>query len=242
MNKNMNKNMIKSMLLMGVLIINQSQAATVNVGFLANSDGVGRILSSTGSINTVGLIKVGFFSKTSTELSTIASGWTASTSVYDRYNSLNSLFTQVGTIVNPSTTGGTVGGSVTGLYNTAGAGWNFSSSGGVNGTASYVELNLVPQSTKMYVWAFNNSDFSSSSFNPTHWALVTNQSGTGNWVIPGSGALSLVLSSVTRSADVILGTDNFANINMALIPEPSSASLLALGVAGLVAMRVRRKS
>ena len=238
----MNKNMIRSMLLMGVLIINQSRAATVNVGVLASNGSVGQFLSSTGSINTVGLIKVGFFSKTSTELSAIASGWTASTSVYDRYNSLNSLFTQVGNIVNPSTLGGTVGGTTTGLYTAAGAGWNFSPTGGVSGTASYVDLALAPQNTKMYIWAFNNSDFSSSTFNPTHWALVTNQSGTANWVMPGSGALSMVLSSVTRSADVILGTDNVANINMVLIPEPSSASLLALGVAGLVALRIRRKS
>jgi len=187
---------------------------------------------------------VGFFSgKTSTDLASIVSGWTDSTTAYQRYNSLNSLFTQVGNIVNPSTGGGTVGGTTTGLYNTAGAGWNFSPTGGISGTASYVDLALVPQSTQMYVWAFNNSDFGSSSFNPTQWALVTNQSGTANWVMPGSGALSMVLSSVNRTADVILGADAAANINMvAVIPEPSSASLLVLGMAGLVALRVRRKS
>ena len=38
------------------------------------------------------------------------------------------------------------------------------------------------------------------------------------------------------------GTTKFDTISMAVIPEPSSASLLALGVAGLVALRVRRKS
>jgi hypothetical protein len=243
--KNMNKNIIKvAMLLMGALILEQSEAATVNVGVVANSAGVGQFSTSTGAINTVGLVKVGFFSgKTSADLTSIASGWTSATTAYQRYNSLNSLFTQVGNIVNPATTGGTVGGSTTGLYNSAGAGWNFSATGGISGTASYVDLALVPQNTQMYVWAFNNSDFSASTFNPTQWALVTNQSGTANWVIPGSGALSMVLSSVTRSTDVILGTDAVANINMVnIIPEPSSASLLALGVAGLVALRARRKS
>jgi len=237
--------MIKvAMLLIGALILNQSQAATVNVGFVANNASAGQFSTSTGAINTVGLIKVGFFSgKTSTDLASIVSGWTGATTAYQRYNSLNSLFTQVGNIVNPSSSGGTVGGSTFGLYNTAGSGWNFSPTGGISGTATYVDLALVPQSTQMYVWAFNNSDFGSSSFNPTQWALVTNQSGTANWVIPSSGALSMVLSSVTRSTDVILGTDATANINMvAIIPEPSSASLLAIGVAGLVALRVRRKS
>lgn len=241
----MNKNIIKfAMLLMGALFLNQSQAATVNVGVVASSAGVGQFSTSTGAINTVGLIKVGFFSgKTSTDLASIVSGWTGATTAYQRYNSLNSLFTQVGNIVNPSTTGGTVGGTTTGLYNTAGAGWNFSTTGGISGTASYVDLALVPQSTQMYVWAFNNSNFGASTFNPTQWALVTNQSGTANWVMPGSGALSMVLSSVTRSTDVILGADATANINMvAVIPEPSSASLLALGLAGLVALRARRKS
>jgi hypothetical protein len=243
--KNMNKNIIKiAMLLIGALIVNQSQAATVNVGAVATTTTTGQFLSTTGAINTTGLIKVGFFSgKTSADLTSIASGWTGSTTAYQRYDSLNSLFTQIGTVVAPLSAGGSLGGSTTGLYNAAGAGWNFSSSGAVAGTANYVDLALVPQNTQMYIWAFNNSDFTSSAFNPTQWALVTNLSGTSNWSIPGSGTLSLQLASVTRSADVILGTDVGASINMvAIIPEPSSASLLALGVAGLVALRARRKS
>ena len=245
MKKNMKKNMIKlAMLLMGAIILNQSQAATVNVGAVASSSSTGQFLSTSGGLNTVGLIKVGFFSgRTSTDLASIVSGWTGSTTAYQRYNSLNSLFTQIGTAVSPATTGGTVGGSTTGLYNAAGAGWNFSSLGAAAGTASYVDLALVPQNSQMYIWAFNNSDFGSSSFNPTQWALVTNLSGTSNWVMPGSGTLSMQLLNVTRGADVILGTDAAANVNMvAIIPEPSSASLLALGVAGLVALRIRRKS
>jgi hypothetical protein len=245
--KNMNKNIIKvAMLLIGALIVNQSQAATVNVGAVASSAGTGQFLSTTGAINTAGLIKVGFFSgKTSADLTSIVSGWTGATTAYQRYNSLNSLFTQIGTVVAPSSSGGSLGGSTTGLYNAAGAGWNFSTAGAAAGTASYVDLALVPQNTQMYIWAFNNSDFSASTFNPTQWALVTNLSGTSNWVIPGSGTLSMTLSSVTRGADVILGTDAGTSINMvnvSTIPEPSSASLLALGVAGLVALRARRKS
>ena len=48
-----------------------------------------------------------------------------------------------------------------------------------------------------------------------------------------------VLTSVVGSSDY---TTNARFVQLAAIPEPSSASLLALGVAGLVALRVRRKS
>jgi hypothetical protein len=48
-----------------------------------------------------------------------------------------------------------------------------------------------------------------------------------------------VLTSVVGSSDY---TTNARFVQLAAIPEPSSASLLALGVAGLVALRARRKS
>jgi len=67
-----------------------------------------------------------------------------------------------------------------------------------------------------------------------------------DWLIPSDGA-SIGYSSTPASggpyqqikdASYLLGSGTVA----AAIPEPSSASLLALGVAGLVALRVRRKS
>ena len=66
-----------------------------------------------------------------------------------------------------------------------------------------------------------------------------------DWLIPSEGA-SIGYSATPlaggpyqqiKTADYLLGSGT-----VVAIPEPSSASLLALGVAGLVALRIRRKS
>ena len=225
------------------------QAATVNVGAVANSTTTGQFLTvlpgGGTSITTTGQIKVGFFDLTTSALQSLVNSWNP-TSQYDAYTLLNSHFTQIGTVINPSSSGGTLGGTTTGLYSTAGSGWNFSSSGNVSGTANYVDLALAPQNTQMYIWAFNGSDFTSGGFNSTQWALVTHYA-TGQWKLPGSGALSMVLNTVgtsgsTASADIVLGVDNGANVNMVdVVPEPSTGALMMIGAVGLVAMRRLRK-
>lgn len=220
-------------------------SATVNVGAVANSTATGQYLSVAGTSVTTGLIKVGFFgTKTFADLQAIINGWTGSTTSLEAYNSLNTLFTQIGTTINPSSSGGTLGGSTTGLYSTPGSGWNFSSSGNVSGTANYVDLALAPQNTQIYVWAFNNTDFTFSSGNaPTQWSLVTDRNATGGtWIVPGSGALSMVCNTVTSQGDVLLGTDNSNNINMTLmpIPEPMTINLLITGILTVLASRRKR--
>jgi len=225
------------------------QAATVNVGAVANSSATGQFLTvlpgGGTSITTTGQIKVGFFDITTTDLQTLVNSWSP-TSSYNAYSLLNSHFTQIGTVINPSSSGGTLGGTTTGLYSTPGSGWNFSSSGNVSGTANYVDLALAPQNTQMYIWAFNGSDFTSGGFNSTQWALVTHYA-TGQWKVPGSGALSMVLNTVgasnsSASADVVLGVDNGNNVNMVdLVPEPSTGALMMIGAFGLLAMRRLRK-
>jgi hypothetical protein len=70
------------------------------------------------------------------------------------------------------------------------------------------------------------------------------------WRVPtfdlGVGATTLALTSTTSALagtyNYNAGTQIIGLVNLAAVPEPSSASLLALGVAGLVALRVRRKS
>lgn len=244
----MNK-IIKIILSMGLALAASSQAATVNVGAVANSSTTGQFLTvlpgGSTTITTSGQIKVGFFDISTSALQNLVSTWNP-TSTYDAYSLLNARFTQIGTVVNPPSSGGTLGGSSTGLYSTAGAGWNFSSGGNVSGTANYVDLALAPQNTQMYIWAFNGSDFSSSGFNSTQWALVTHYA-TGQWKLPGSGALSMVLNTVgssgsSASADIVLGDDNGANVNMvAIVPEPSTGALMMIGAVGLVALRRLRK-
>ena len=245
------KNIIKPLILASLTLVSWTQGATVNVGAVANSSTTGQFLTvlpdgTTTTTTTTGLLKVGFFDISTTALQNLVASWTPTTR-YDAYSLLNSHFTQIGTTIAPSSSGGTLGGSSTGLYSTAGAGWNFSSSGNVSGTANYVDLALAPQNTQMYMWAFNGSDFTSGGFDSTQWALVTHY-GTGQWKLPGSGTLSLVLNTVgasgsSASADVVLGTDNGASMNLvAIVPEPSTGALMIIGAVGLAAVRRLRKA
>jgi hypothetical protein len=65
------------------------------------------------------------------------------------------------------------------------------------------------------------------------------------WVLPANAGATASLIAYSGTGDYT-GSDFNANLATAssfnIIPEPSSASLLALGAAGLVALRVRRKS
>jgi len=66
-----------------------------------------------------------------------------------------------------------------------------------------------------------------------------------SWVLPANGLAAVSLNAYSNTG-TYTGGDLTANLatsaSFNLIPEPSSASLLALGVAGLVALRARRKS
>ena len=68
---------------------------------------------------------------------------------------------------------------------------------------------------------------------PTFVALQTNYVGAIAW------ANNVVAIGITFNGDTAINTTFGA---LQAIPEPSSASLLAIGVAGLVALRARRKS
>jgi hypothetical protein len=68
------------------------------------------------------------------------------------------------------------------------------------------------------------------------------------WILPANTGATATLMAYSQTGDYS-GTDLTANLatssafNLGVaIPEPSSASLLALGMAGLVALRARRKS
>jgi hypothetical protein len=68
---------------------------------------------------------------------------------------------------------------------------------------------------------------------PTFVALQTNYVGAIAW------ANNVIAIGITFNGDTAINTTCGA---LQAVPEPSSASLLALGVAGLVALRVRRRS
>ena len=66
-----------------------------------------------------------------------------------------------------------------------------------------------------------------------------------SWALPANGLAAVSINAYSNTGSYT-GGDITANLatssSFNLIPEPSSASLLALGVAGFVALRARRKS
>ena len=68
--------------------------------------------------------------------------------------------------------------------------------------------------------------------------------GDATWVIPAvaadGGSDDYAFRVINAQSDMVVGSWSSNTITM--IPEPSSASLLALGMVGLVALRARRKS
>jgi hypothetical protein len=106
--------------------------------------------------------------------------------------------------------------------------------GGTGGTA-----------TTLWAFAFNGGNYANQFSGSTQWAAVTATelgATVNDWLYPTSSE-TIQLSQINTAGEVLIGTDSGNNVLMAnVIPEPSSASLLALGVAGLVALRARRKS
>ena len=109
---------------------------------------------------------------------------------------------------------------------------------------------IIPATTPMALGLFNAVDTSGTPWtNSTSMAkaVLTDTSWVApNWT-PTGGDQTFTLSAATTA---VLGTYSYNGGNnliglttdLAAIPEPSVASLLAIGTVGLVALRVRRKS
>jgi len=149
--------------------------------------------------------------------------------------------------------------------------WATEISGGIaqgNWTESYVSPVAAGQSiTALFVQGLNSSvvNYSTGEFlsgkriglsGGTSYAFGTYRNnaaetfGGGDtsaipWVLPANAGAAVSLNAYSNTG-TYTGADLTANLatsaSFNLIPEPSSASLLALGVAGLVALRARRKS
>ena len=97
------------------------------------------------------------------------------------------------------------------------------------------------------LWAFYGTGSEIAIVTDATWTVPTSEIagltiGGAQLASSGSGVASeLLLANYT---DYATGSDLVSSVAIAqtIIPEPSSASLLALGVAGLVALRIRRKS
>jgi hypothetical protein len=118
---------------------------------------------------------------------------------------------------------------------------------GANGTMDVTYANYGA-GTGAQLWAFYGTGSEIAIVTDATWIVPANNAsgltiGTAQLASTGSGVASeLLLATYT---DYASGSDLIGSVAIAqtvTIPEPSSASLLALGMAGLVALRARRKS
>jgi hypothetical protein len=233
---------------------NQSNAATI--GFLNT---FGTFKSSSGAAVASGGVSVGFFTTklpTAAELAAITSNPFSALSAYG-YQDVRTLL-DVNSAAPVMSAGGSWDFSGTGTF----GGTLTVPSVPSNAPANAINANDVlsaflagasATTTQLWAFGFNGGTYADGFAGSTEWAATTaNALGvsilTTSWLYPSSAA-SIKLSDLNAAGEILVGTDGSAisggsvnNVHMALIPEPSSASLLAIGVAGLVALRVRRKS
>jgi hypothetical protein len=128
--------------------------------------------------------------------------------------------------------------------------WDFPNptSGTSGGTVSNINISNLPQNTQLYVIAFNAGSYNSgtpglSFAGSTEWAVIKDN----NNLSPADGASkSTVLSTAVGSTEVLIGTDNGNNVNLAAIPapipEPSTTAIgVLLAATGLGARRRQRR-
>jgi len=114
----------------------------------------------------------------------------------------------------------------------------------LNQTSPTTGLNIAA-GTQVALAIFNRPDYSFTAwkdYSGSVKAVLTDI----NWTAPTWTSTGNDKSfAFTANTQALMGAFTFSasgSDTITLIPEPSSASLLALGVAGLVALRVRRKS
>jgi hypothetical protein len=241
--------------------IGMGNAGTVTI--VGNGAGGGPIfVTSTGaSIAMNTRVYVGTFSNESLLTSTVSNYLAGSANYAATVAALQSNFVNIGTGV--TNYGAVVQSAVGGAaYTTSTTELRFNSINSLaingaaaanyntfNGSITVVIFSLsIGTAKNLYIWTAADSGI----------AIVRNANGSGTaaWVTPSADATGVTMNlsglqatagGSVEAAEVLLGTvSDYATGNdliaLRVIPEPSSVSLLALGVAGLVALRARRKS
>jgi hypothetical protein len=257
------KNLILTSVLTLLGAVGIGNAGTVTI--VGNGSGGGPIfVTSSGENIAIGTrVYVGTFSDVTALNSTISNYLTGSANYAATVAALQSNFVNIGTGVTNygSVSQVAVNGAVF-TPSTSQFGFNARTSLAINGapavnyntfngTIANVNYSLsIGTAKNLYIWTASNDDSSIG--------IVRNANGTGTaaWITPAtdSSGVSMNLSGLQASgvmeiSEVLLGDvvdyasgSDLIKLSVAGIPEPSSASLLALGVAGLVALRARRKS
>jgi len=218
-----------------------AQASTVTIaanGAAVTGTGNSRFFSSSLTSQVLDFgdqIRVGFFSSSS--LSTVVNNWNSGS-----YANLSALSTALNAIFTPIGETGFFGTSTGGKV-TINDKQNLVTVDGAITTniTSLDPVGSTHSGKQIYLWATDDATWSSA----TALAVVTD----ATWTVPAANATNLTVNTafinLASSSELILGGSGplVSGVNsISLIPEPSSASLLALGVAGLVALRIRRKS
>ena len=170
-----------------------------------------QILTSAGGAPTAGGVSVGFFSSPTAD----------------------SVFTGITSFADLLTAGFKDVRSLAGVSGTPD--WDFPLP--VSGSVTNISTALLPTGTQLYIVAFNAGTYINGFSGATEWAVIKDD----NNIAPADlGSKSTALATVA-GAEVLFGTDNGNNVNMAslgAVPEPSRA---LLGMIGLVALFVRRR-
>jgi hypothetical protein len=238
------------------MTFNTASNAAVTIGYVANT-GTGYFVTSavnpitlvsTGTLVNTGEVSVGFFKNpltnaffnpSSSDWSTIKAG-----NVSNAWSALLALgYTDV-----RSVSGATLGTGFDPSFSTGGT-----PTTNIGMTTQNIPFASLPASTRMYVLGFNagawdNTSKTATFGTATEFGVVSafgHATAAQNFLSPADGGTKSIQfkTAILTNEDVLIGNlVSSANGTVAMIPEPSSASLLALGVAGLVALRIRRKS
>lgn len=137
--------------------------------------------------------------------------------------------------------------NITGAAQTVGFDWDFPQN--IGGSVQNIPFASLPLSTQLYVVAFNAGSYvagtqgtpsttAGSYAGATEWAVIKD---TADHLSPADLGTKNVLLNTVTAGDILIGSDNGNNVNMAslgAVPEPSRA---LLGMMGLVALFVRRR-
>jgi hypothetical protein len=230
-----------------VLACSATSKAAVTIAHVANSATGGFLVEgSTTAFVSTGEVSIGFFKNTGGVFAPTSTDWAniLSGGVSNAWSNLLTLgYTDV-----RSVTGATLGTGFDPSFSTGGT-----TTTNIAMTIQNIPFASLPANTRMYVLGFNAGSWDNTAKTAT-FGLATqfgavsafgHATAAQNFLSPtDNGTMSRNFKgSALTSDDVLIGSlVSSANGTVAMIPEPSSASLLALGVAGLVALRVRRKS
>ncbi len=210
------------------LMIGIALVQVINAGNVAHvENGVsGQFFNASGSSLTTGGVSIGFFqgtAPTNSEWSTFATNVSPS-SVYQTLTNSGGTYKFLDLR------------NVSGVSLSGGFDWTFPLP--LGGTVNSIPITTLPQNTQLYALAFNQGSLADSFATSDQWAVAA----ASSWLAPSSlGTKSLLLSAVTASNDLKIGTDNGVNVNLlaAPVPEPSRSLLAMVGV-GFLLFRRRR--